>query len=127
MSGADLDAVAVNSQTARMLNNGQSLHCGETLHCARGRQKPKKQLVEKFEALCVGDPMNPEIYLGPLATPSILKDLDRRVKESVMSGAKVLTTGDKSSVGSSRNFIRLRFCTDIPPSSRSRRILVRWR
>jgi len=31
------------------------------------RKSLKKQLVEKFEALC-GDPMNPEIDLGPLAT-----------------------------------------------------------
>jgi len=37
--------------------------------------------------------MNPEIHLGPLATPNILKDLPP-VKESVKSGAKVLTGGE---------------------------------
>jgi len=55
--------------------------------------------------------MNPEIHLGPLATPNISKDLDRQVKESVKSGAKVLTGGEP--FGSSGNFYPPTILTDI--------------
>jgi succinate-semialdehyde dehydrogenase/glutarate-semialdehyde dehydrogenase len=117
MSSADLDAAVATAVTARMLNNGQSCIAAKRFIVVEAiAEKFEKQLVEKFEALCVGDPMNPEIHLGPLATPNILKDLDRQVKESVKSGAKVLTGGEPLSdrLG---NFYPPTILTDIPPGS----------
>ncbi len=117
MSSADLDAAATTAVTARMLNNGQSCIAAKRFIVVEAiAEKFEKQLVEKFEALCVGDPMNPEMDLGPLATPNILKDLDRQVKESIKSGARVLTGGEPLS-DRPGNFYPPTLLTNIPPGS----------
>lgn len=129
MSSADLNAAVTTAVTARMLNNGQSCIAAKRFIVVEAiAEKFEKQLVEKFEALCVGDPMNPEIDLGPLATPNILKDLDRQVKESVKSGARVLTGGDPLSERPG-NFYPPTILTNIPPGSPAEQeeFLVRWR
>ena len=94
MPSADLEAAVATGVTARMLNNGQSCIAAKRFIVVDAiAQKFEEQLVKKFEALKVGDPMNPDTDLGPLATPNILKDLDNQVKESLKSGARVLTGG----------------------------------
>ena len=46
-----------------------------------------------MQALKVGDPMNSDTDIGPLATPQILDDLEDQVKRAVAESAKVLTGG----------------------------------
>jgi succinate-semialdehyde dehydrogenase/glutarate-semialdehyde dehydrogenase len=46
-------------------------------------------------ALRVGDPMDENTQLGPLATPDILEALDQQVRRSVEMGARVLTGGKR--------------------------------
>jgi succinate-semialdehyde dehydrogenase/glutarate-semialdehyde dehydrogenase len=41
----------------------------------------------------VGDPLDPQTEVGPLATPGVLADLDDQVQRSVSQGARVLTGG----------------------------------
>jgi len=64
----------------------------------------------------IGDPMQPETELGPLATPNILKDLDHQVKECITSGARVLTGGQPLSARLG-NFYPPTILTDIPLGS----------
>jgi succinate-semialdehyde dehydrogenase/glutarate-semialdehyde dehydrogenase len=117
MPSADLEAAVAVAVTARMLNNGQSCIAAKRFIVVEAiADKFEKQLVEKFEALCVGDPMNPETDLGPLATPNILKDLDYQVKESVNKGARVLT-GGQPLADRPGNFYPPTILTDIPPGS----------
>ena len=117
LESADLEAAVTTAVTARMLNNGQSCIAAKRFIVAEAiAEKFEKQLVEKFEALSVGDPMNPETDLGPLATPDILKDLDYQVKESVNKGAKLLTGGQPLS-DRPGNFYAPTILTDIPPGS----------
>jgi succinate-semialdehyde dehydrogenase/glutarate-semialdehyde dehydrogenase len=65
-----------------------------------------------MEALEVGDPIDPATDVGPLATPKILSDLDRQVKESVRAGARVLTGGKK--LKRRGNYYPPTVLTDIP-------------
>jgi succinate-semialdehyde dehydrogenase/glutarate-semialdehyde dehydrogenase len=51
--------------------------------------------VARVSAVQVGDPMEEETELGPLATEAIRDDLDIQVKKSVAAGAKLLTGGHK--------------------------------
>lgn len=117
MASADLEAAVATAVTARMLNTGQSCIAAKRFIVVDAiADEFEKQLVEKFEALKVGDPMNLDTDLGPLATPNILKDLDYQVKESVKSGAKVLTGGQPLS-DRPGNFYPPTILTDIPPGS----------
>lgn len=91
---ADLEAAAATAVTARMLNNGQSCIAAKRFIVVDAiADEFEQRLVEKFQALKIGDPMNPSTDLGPLATPGILKDLDDLVQECITRGAKVLTGG----------------------------------
>ncbi|MFQ3613757.1 MAG: aldehyde dehydrogenase family protein, partial [Cyanobacteriota bacterium] len=50
-------------------------------------------LVERFRQLKVGDPLDPQTEVGPLATPSILQEVDGQVQALVQAGAKVWVGG----------------------------------
>jgi len=117
LESADLEVAITTATAARMLNNGQSCIAAKRFIIADAiAQKFEKQLVEKFEALVIGDPMQPETELGPLATPNILKDLDHQVKECITSGARVLTGGQPLSARLG-NFYPPTILTDIPLGS----------
>jgi len=117
MPSADLEAAIATAVTARMLNNGQSCIAAKRFIIHREiNDQFVQQLVEKFAALKIGDPMQPDTDLGPLATPNILKDLDEQVSESVKCGAKVLIGGQRL-VDRPGNFYPATILTDIPAGS----------
>jgi succinate-semialdehyde dehydrogenase/glutarate-semialdehyde dehydrogenase len=68
-----------------------------------------------MESLTIGDPLDPRTQIGPLATPAILDDLDRQVRESVAAGARVLTGGRRREGPGS--FYPPTVLTDIPKDS----------
>ena len=59
--------------------------------------------------------MLPTTDVGPLATPSILSDLERQVEDLVKSGATLLTGGKR--IEGSGNFFQPTVITDIDTSS----------
>lgn len=94
LEGADLETAVSTAVAARMLNNGQSCIAAKRFILAEAiAEEFEQRLVEKFEALKVGDPMLPETDIGPLATPDILQELNAQVQASVEKGTKVLTGG----------------------------------
>lgn len=94
LESADLEAAVTTATTARMLNNGQSCIAAKRFIVVETiADQFEKRLLEKFQALKIGDPMQSETDLGPLATPDILKELDQQVQAGVKSGARVLTGG----------------------------------
>ncbi|BAZ50220.1 aldehyde dehydrogenase [Nostoc sp. NIES-4103] len=94
LPSADLETAVTTATTARMLNNGQSCIAAKRFILAEAiADKFEKLLLEKFETLKVGDPMELDTDLGPLATPDILQDLDQQVQTALKSGGKVLTGG----------------------------------
>jgi succinate-semialdehyde dehydrogenase/glutarate-semialdehyde dehydrogenase len=72
-------------------------------------------LVEKFQALKVGNPMDESVDIGPLATPRILADIAQQVEKTVAMGGKILTGGQKLEGGG--NFYLPTILTDIPTDS----------
>ncbi|MFP5268703.1 NAD-dependent succinate-semialdehyde dehydrogenase [Coleofasciculus sp.] len=94
LESADLDAAVSTAVTARMINNGQSCIAAKRFIVADAiADEFEKRLVEKFKALNVGDPMEETTNIGPLATPSILQELDQLVQTCIARGAKVLIGG----------------------------------
>jgi succinate-semialdehyde dehydrogenase / glutarate-semialdehyde dehydrogenase len=116
MPSADLDLAVTAAVTARMLNNGQSCIAAKRfiLHEAIA-DRFTQLMVEKFAALTVGDPMNPAIEVGPLATPTILEELDHQVQRAIAQGGRVQLGGAPLvQVG---NFYPPTIVTDLPINS----------
>lgn len=117
LESADLESAVATAVTARMLNNGQSCIAAKRFILAEAIADDFiEQLVTKFKALKIGDPMSEDTDVGPLATPAILNDLDGQVQDIVKAGAKVLI-GGKPLSDRAGNFYPPTIITDIPLSS----------
>jgi succinate-semialdehyde dehydrogenase / glutarate-semialdehyde dehydrogenase len=94
LPSADVVAAATTAVKARTINNGQSCIAAKRfiVH-ERVAEEFERRFVAGLAGLRVGDPMDPATQVGPLASPQILEDLDRQVRESVAMGARVLTGG----------------------------------
>ena len=91
MPSADLEAAATTAVKARTINNGQSCIAAKRFIVHRDIAAAfEKRFVEKMAALKVGDPMDPSVEIGPLATPSIREEVDRLVQDTVDAGARIL-------------------------------------
>jgi succinate-semialdehyde dehydrogenase/glutarate-semialdehyde dehydrogenase len=114
---AYLDEAVSTAVTARIMNNGQSCIAAKRLIAVGAiGEKFEQRLVEKFKTLKIGNPMEADTDLGPLATPDILKTLDLQVQACVKKGAKVLTGGQSMS-DCPGNFYLPTIITDIPPGT----------
>ena len=91
MPSADLELAVKAAVGARIINNGQSCIAAKRfiVH-ADVYPRFEAAFVAGFEALKVGDPMQAETDVGPLAMPQIKSDLAAQVDESVSKGARRL-------------------------------------
>src|ERR1700682_6021093 len=96
MPSADLEQAVSTAVTARMINNGQSCIAAKRfiIH-EKIYDEFLKRFVARVSAIRIGDPMEGETQLGPLATEAIRDGLDNQVKASVAEGARLLTGGKK--------------------------------
>ncbi|MEQ8959808.1 MAG: aldehyde dehydrogenase family protein, partial [Coleofasciculus sp. C2-GNP5-27] len=116
LESADLDAAVTTAVTARMLNNGQSCIAAKRFILADAiADEFENRLVEKFKALNVGDPMEETTNIGPLATPSILQELDQLVQACIAKGAKVMIGGKP--LDRPGNFYPPTILADFPPGT----------
>lgn len=94
MPSADLESTARTAVQARVINNGQSCIAAKRFII---HTEVYDAFVERFaremEMLRIGDPMDPETDVGPLATAEILEGVDAQVRKTVEMGARVLTGG----------------------------------
>ena len=95
MPSADLEQAATVAVTARIHNNGQSCIAGKRfiVH-ADVYDQWVPLFTKKMAALIMGDPMNEETQVGPLATKNGQKDIADLVDDAKAKGAKVLLGGD---------------------------------
>ncbi|MGK7311596.1 MAG: NAD-dependent succinate-semialdehyde dehydrogenase [Candidatus Longimicrobiales bacterium M2_2A_002] len=94
MPSADLDAAVETAVTARHINNGQSCIAAKRfiVHESIAGEFIAR-FVDRTEALRLGDPMDEQTDIGPLATESIRDELADQVERSVDAGAQLLTGG----------------------------------
>jgi len=116
MPSADLDATADAAVASRTLNNGQScINAKRIIVHEQVADEFQRLLVEKMEALRVGDPMAEDTDLGPMSGPQGLEELDQQVQDSVAAGAKLLTGGKP--MGGKGNFYPPSVLADIPKNA----------
>jgi len=94
LESADLEAAVATAVTARLQNNGQSCIAAKRFILLEAiADRFQNALLEQYRQLKIGDPMDEANDIGPLATPSILTELDRLVQACVSQGADVLIGG----------------------------------
>jgi succinate-semialdehyde dehydrogenase/glutarate-semialdehyde dehydrogenase len=116
LEDADLEAAARMGVRARYQNTGQSCIAAKRFIVM---EPVWEEYLERFgsevKALKVGDPMDRETRIGPLARREFIDDLDRQVRESVARGARVLV-GGRRIVG--RGFYyQPTILSDVPPDA----------
>ncbi len=96
MPSADLEAAAGVAVTSRNQNNGQSCIAAKRFFVHRDvAEEFTRVFAEKIGALTVGDPMDPDTQVGPLATESGVQDVEDYVQDAVAKGATVVVGGKR--------------------------------
>lgn len=94
LEDADLDQAARVAATARFQNNGQSCIAAKRFIVV---ESVAAEFERKFAAatakMRVGDPMERETQIGPVARGDLRDELDRQVRESVKMGARIVLGG----------------------------------
>jgi len=91
---ADLDEAAAVGCTARMQNNGQSCIAAKRFIVERPVLEDfTNRLVQKVEALRVGDPTDDQTDVGPMARADLRDAVHDQVERAVGEGAVALTGG----------------------------------
>lgn len=113
MPSADLDSTADAAVQSRTLNNGQScINAKRFILHEDIADEFTRLLVEKMDALVVGDPSDESTQLGPMSGPQGLEELDAQVRDSVAKGATLLTGG--TPLGGPGNYYPATVLADIP-------------
>jgi succinate-semialdehyde dehydrogenase / glutarate-semialdehyde dehydrogenase len=96
MPSADLENAVEIGVKARTINSGQSCIAAKRFIVAEKiYEEYLDRFVQKMRALKIGDPLDDETEIGPLATEDILRGVDEQVQKSVAAGAKLLTGGNR--------------------------------
>ena len=116
LPSSDVAAAADVAVKARTINNGQSCIAAKRFIVHdRVAEEFTRRFVDRMAALRVGDPMDPETDIGPLATRQIVDDLERQVGESVARGARILTGGRR--LTGPGNYFEPTVMADVPADS----------
>ena len=88
---------ALNGVTASIFGaSGQSCIAGSRLYL---QEKIYDEFLEKIsnkaKNIKIGDPMNEETQMGPLATINQLKNVQKKIDETIKQGGKIITGGER--------------------------------
>lgn len=113
MPSAKLDDAVATAITSRVNNNGQAcINAKRLIVHADVYDAFVEKLVAGFEALAIGDPMDPATQIGPIATEQGRLDVSELVEDARARGAKVLVGG--SPVGEQGWFYAPTVLSEIP-------------
>jgi succinate-semialdehyde dehydrogenase / glutarate-semialdehyde dehydrogenase len=116
MPSADLDLAIETAIRARCVNSGQSCIAAKRFIVADDIYDAfESRFVAGMEAIRVGDPMKPEVQIGPLATAHAVDLLEEQVNAATRVGARILTGGERM-LGAG-NYFEPTVITGIPRNS----------
>lgn len=96
LADADLDLAAKTAAIARNQNNGQSCIAAKRFIVEeKVADEFEQRFVAAVQAMKVGDPLERETNIGPLARNNLRDTLDQQVQASVKEGAKVILGGER--------------------------------
>jgi succinate-semialdehyde dehydrogenase/glutarate-semialdehyde dehydrogenase len=98
LKDADIEFTAASAAEARCMNTGQSCIAAKRfLIDASIFEKFRDAMAAAMKKRKIGDPMDRNIDLGPLARLDLLENLQRQVDQSLAAGAKLIFGGKRSS------------------------------
>ncbi|MDD3120729.1 MAG: aldehyde dehydrogenase family protein, partial [Candidatus Gracilibacteria bacterium] len=113
----DVDKAVAQAIKGRFSNSGQKCNCSKRFFVV---ESVYEEFVTKFkvavENLKVGDPMNAETQIGPLAKEGGLIELDNQIQDSIKAGATLLVGGKR--LPQAGNFYAPTLLTDVKPGMR---------
>lgn len=93
---ADLDKAVSFAVLSRFANNAQSCIAAKRILVADAMYDHfVAAYVKQVEGLAIGDPMDPETRMGPMARPSVVEDTERQVAAAIDQGGRVLCGGTR--------------------------------
>ncbi|MEN8584705.1 NAD-dependent succinate-semialdehyde dehydrogenase [Burkholderia sp. RS01] len=96
LADADLDKAVDAAAKGRMVNAGQVCISAKRIIVERSVYAEfTAKLTSRVESFKVGDPTDPETFVGPMAKEDAMLDVDDQVKRSVAEGAELLTGGHR--------------------------------
>jgi succinate-semialdehyde dehydrogenase / glutarate-semialdehyde dehydrogenase len=96
LADADVGKAATEAVKARVVNSGQSCIAAKRFIVERSVMDAfEREFVRRMGELKVGDPMQRDTDVGPLAREDLVADLDAQVKASVAAGARLLLGGKR--------------------------------
>ena len=96
LADADLDAAVKAAVTARFQNTGQiCIAATRIIVEAPVMEAFTERFVNAVDALKVGDPLDEQVYLGPMARADLREQLNRQVEASIAQGARSLRGGHR--------------------------------
>jgi aldehyde dehydrogenase (NAD+) len=114
------DVDATDELLARLLFEGCTLHAGQACILNSRLLVPDAlhddivdRLAELAEGVVIGDPVNPEVTMGPLISPEHRDRVECHVHRAVSDGAKVVTGGGRPKGHSSGYFFEPTILTDV--------------
>jgi len=94
LEDSDLDIAAQAAVNGRTSNAGQvCIGSKRIIVHKKIAQAFSEKFTEKINNLKVGDPLDPETQIGPLANEQAVKDMEAFVQDAVSKGGKLLTGG----------------------------------
>ncbi|MCK4771769.1 MAG: NAD-dependent succinate-semialdehyde dehydrogenase [Candidatus Latescibacteria bacterium] len=95
LEDADLESAIEACATARLINSGQSCIAAKRIIVLQSQKEQlEKALVDEMSGWKMGDPMEEDTRIGPIARMDLRDNLHRQVKESVEKGARLLVGGE---------------------------------
>jgi succinate-semialdehyde dehydrogenase/glutarate-semialdehyde dehydrogenase len=110
---ADIPAAVQRSAAMKLRNAGQACISPTRFLVQRPAHETFAQaFVQAYGAVKVGDGLDPQSQLGPLANPRRVEAMERLVGDAVQRGAKLRLGGAR--IGNSGNFFQPTVLTDVP-------------
>lgn len=95
LSDADLEKAVAACVQGRVVNNGETCVAAKRFVVVDALYDQfKEAFVAQMKKLKVGDPLDEDTDLGPMAREDLRDELHEQVEQSVKKGAKVLTGGE---------------------------------
>jgi succinate-semialdehyde dehydrogenase/glutarate-semialdehyde dehydrogenase len=95
LDDADLNTAAEACVTSRLINSGQSCIAAKRFIVLKEiRRRFEDMVVEKMRARKVGDPLEADTRIGPMARTDLRDVLHQQVGRSIHSGGKLLLGGE---------------------------------
>jgi len=96
LDDANVDQAVSLAMVSRLQNCGQVCSCGKRyiIH-EKVYEEFMEKLLKKVTEIKLGDPMDPETQMGPLARADLRASIERQVAESIAQGGKLLYGGKR--------------------------------